>query len=101
MLNWNNSNYQKFHPDDLELILKDFMKQGFAYKENDMLNLIPAVVTTPEGYQFTREDIEKVLNRKLLFGRKKQIEAIKAARFFQLAQTFYNDADDVLEGVIA
>jgi len=99
-LNWDSYGYDLLPLDNLEDELKIFSDAGFDYYPNDTFNTsCPAFVDTPTKYRFTRKDIEEVLSDKLIFGNLEQIEALRAAQFFQLAQNFYNDRDDFLESI--
>ena len=92
-LDWTSYGYHLVHPDDLEEQMKICQIQGFEYHSFDHLDFSPSFVDTPSRNRFTQRDIEIILSQKLEFGNKKQIEALRAAEFFQLAQAFYGDID--------
>lgn len=97
-IDWINP-YEGIDDETLEPLLKKLLEKGWRYDSNNLFNFHPAKVTTPDGVVLKRKDITRILMSPLVFGNQEQIQALKSAEFFQLAQAFYNDADDYLEEV--
>jgi len=87
-IDWTNQ-YCFMDEDDLEKELEKYLNSGFAYFPLDPLFGFANHVRTPKGNLLIRLDIERILSRKLIFGDKEQIEAIKAAEFFKVAEAYY------------
>jgi hypothetical protein len=73
--------------DEVDRIYADFCREGFAYsskRENGKTNL----VTLPNGRTFDLPAILHILNSKLVFGDKNQIEALRAFEFYDFCTTY-------------
>jgi len=87
-INWVNQ-YEEVHPDELEKELRDYVKSGFEYIPFNGIYLTPALVKTSDGKIFSQNDIKEILSGKLVFGDRKQLEAIEVLNFFKIAESYY------------
>jgi hypothetical protein len=73
--------------EEVDRIYEDFCREGFEYsskRENGKTNL----VTLPNGRTFDIPAIMHILNSKLVFGNKNQIEALRAFEFYDFCTTY-------------
>ncbi|MCD4728100.1 MAG: hypothetical protein K8R46_10590, partial [Pirellulales bacterium] len=84
-VDWTNQ-YRGWDLDELSEELTLYAKSGFYYESSNSLGTKKAYVQTPQKNLFFKSDIEKILSGKLIFGDKKQIEALEAAEFFKVVE---------------
>jgi len=80
--------YYDLSLDEVEKRVFSFERQGWEYIPFDSLHFSSAKVQTPSGRILTRSDIEQGLQH-LEIGNRSQIELLRAAEFFILAEMIY------------
>lgn len=84
-VDWTNQ-YLEIHPDEVEKLLIKYNDLGYDVDED--VEMFDEAIT-PSRDTLTRKNIEEILSRPLIVGDKEQVEALEAAEFLKIAESFY------------
>ena len=82
-INWEND-YEGLTRENLDKLYSSYLREGFIYIPFGKLHLSSSKIRTPSGRELCQNDIETILNNKLIFGDKTQLELLKSAEFFKI-----------------
>lgn len=74
--------------EEADLVFNDFLEKGFDIVWRNRKNKEEIIVKTPSGENYDLSRILDRLNGKLIFGDKKQIDALRAWEFYDFCTSY-------------